>query len=86
MKIQLGAQIDGYAAVQTETIIVGATKEEPATGRKADVVKAAYTAAQAAIRQFKVDEKNWTVTDTIAKVANEWDCKPVEGERPRSAR
>ncbi|KAG8954181.1 Curved DNA-binding protein (42 kDa protein) [Tulasnella sp. 424] len=69
VKIQLGAQIDGYAAVQTETIIVGATKEEPATGRKADVVKAAYTAAQAALRQFKVDEKNWTVTETIAKGA-----------------
>ncbi|KAG9051088.1 Curved DNA-binding protein (42 kDa protein) [Tulasnella sp. UAMH 9824] len=79
VKIQLGAQIDGYAAVQTETIIVGATKEEPATGRKADVVKAAYIAAQAALRQFKVDEKNWTVTDTIAKVAGQWDCKPVEG-------
>ncbi|KAG8973358.1 Curved DNA-binding protein (42 kDa protein) [Tulasnella sp. 425] len=83
VKIQLGAQIDGYAAVQTETIIVGATKEEPATGRKADVVKAAYTAAQAALRQFKVDEKNWTVTETIAKVANEWDCKPgaIDGKK-----
>jgi len=79
VKVQIGAHIDGYAALQTETLIVGATASEPATGRKADVVKAAWHAAQAAIRQMTVDEKNFTITETVNKVAAQWDCKPVEG-------
>ncbi|KAG8907995.1 Curved DNA-binding protein (42 kDa protein) [Tulasnella sp. 403] len=74
VKIQLGAHFDGYAAVQTETLIVGATAEAPAEGRQADVVKAAWHAAQIAVRQLKVDEKNWTITETVGKVAAQWDC------------
>jgi methionine aminopeptidase len=31
-----GAHIDGYAATSAETLIVGATEEDPATGRAAD--------------------------------------------------
>lgn len=79
VKIQLGAHIDGFAALQTETLIIGATAAEPATGRKADVVKAAWHAAQIAIRQMTVDEKNSTITESVTKVAGQWDCKPVEG-------
>ncbi|KAG8863144.1 Curved DNA-binding protein (42 kDa protein) [Tulasnella sp. 330] len=79
VKIQLGAHIDGFAALQTETMIIGATATEPATGRKADVVKAAWHAAQIAIRQMTVDEKNSTITESVTKVAGQWDCKPVEG-------
>jgi len=79
VKIHLGAQIDGFAAISAETLIVGATENEPATGRQADVVKAAWHAAEAAMRLIKVGEKNWTVTETVAKVVKAWDCKPVEG-------
>ncbi|EIN09776.1 proliferation-associated protein 1 [Punctularia strigosozonata HHB-11173 SS5] len=79
VKIHLGAHIDGFAAISAETLVVGATPENPVTGRKADALKAAWTAAEAAMRLIKVGNKNWTVTDAVAKVASAWDCKPVEG-------
>ncbi|KZP00574.1 proliferation-associated protein 1 [Calocera viscosa TUFC12733] len=79
VKIQLGAHIDGFASVSAETLIVGATAESPATGKKADVVKAAWTAAEAAMRLIKVGEKNYAVTDAVAKVVSEFDTTAVEG-------
>ncbi|KAF9485173.1 proliferation-associated protein 1 [Pholiota conissans] len=79
VKIQLGAHIDGFAAISAETIVVGADAEHPVTGRRADVVKAAYTAAEAAMRTLKVGNKNWAVTEIVARTAAVWDCKPVEG-------
>ncbi|KIJ52591.1 hypothetical protein M422DRAFT_26168 [Sphaerobolus stellatus SS14] len=79
VKIQLGAHIDGFASVSAETIVVGATAEEPVTGRKADAIKAAWNAAELAMRLIKVGSKNWTVTDGVTKMASVWDCKPVEG-------
>jgi len=75
VKIQLGIQIDGYAVTHAETIILGAKNEGPA----ADVVKAAYEAAQAAMRTVKAGNKNWDVTDVVGKVAKEFDCVPVTG-------
>ena len=80
VKIHLGAHIDGFASISAETLIVGATEAEPATGRAADVVKAAWHAAEIAMRLIKPGEKNWTVTETVTKVAGAWGCKPVEGE------
>ena len=62
-----------------ETIVVGATSENPVTGRRADVLKAAHTAAEVAMRLVKVGNKNWAVTDAVNKVAVTWGCKPVEG-------
>ncbi|EJU04924.1 Creatinase/aminopeptidase [Dacryopinax primogenitus] len=79
VKIQLGAQIDGYASISAETLIVGATAETPAEGKKADAVKAAWTAAEAAMRLIKAGEKNYTVTDTVGKVVSEFDTFAVEG-------
>lgn len=37
VKIHLGAHIDGFAATSAETLIVGATEDEPATGKAAEV-------------------------------------------------
>ena len=79
MKIHLGAHIDGYAAVSAETLVVGASASEPVTGRKADVLQAAWTAAEVVQRLVKVGNKNWSVTDAVAKIAAAFDCKPVEG-------
>jgi len=79
VKIEIGAQIDGFAAISAETIVVGATPEEPATGRQADVVKAAWHAAEIAMRLVKVGNKNWAITEAVNKVAAAWDCKPIEG-------
>ncbi|KAK7033192.1 proliferation-associated protein 1 [Favolaschia claudopus] len=79
VKLHIGAHIDGFAAISAETIVVGATPENPVTGRRADVLKAAWHAAEIAMRTVKVGNKNWAVTDVVGKVASAWNCKPVEG-------
>lgn len=79
VKLHLGAHIDGFASISAETIIVGASEQEPATGRRADVVKAAWHAAELAMRLVKVENKNWAVTEGVSKVISAWDCKAVEG-------
>jgi hypothetical protein len=60
--------------------VVGATEANPVTGRRADVLQAAWHAAQVAMRLVKVGNKNWAVTEAVNKVAAAWDCKAVEGE------
>lgn len=75
----MGAHIDGFIAVSAHTIVVGATKENPATGRHADVVLAAYWASQAALRLLKTGNGNYGVTDIVQKVASAYKCKPIEG-------
>jgi len=79
VKIHIGAHIDGFAAISAETIVVGASEKNPVEGRRADVLKAAWHAAEAAVRVVKVGNKNWAVTDAVAKAAAAWNCKPVEG-------
>ena len=49
----LGAHIDGFIAVAAHTIVVGASSDNKATGKKADVTLAAYWAVQAALRLIK---------------------------------
>jgi len=68
VKIQLGAHIDGFAAISAETIVVGASAADPVTGRQADVIKAAWTAAEVAMRLVKVGHKNWAVTFRLGVV------------------
>lgn len=79
VKLHVGAQIDGFASVSAETIVVGADAQNPVTGPRADAIKAAWTAAEVASRLIKVGEKNWAVTDAISKVALAFGTKPVEG-------
>ncbi len=49
----IGCHIDGFIAVAAHTFVVGASKDNKATGRKADVILAAYNAAEAALRHLK---------------------------------
>ncbi|KXJ17367.1 Proliferation-associated protein 2G4 [Exaiptasia diaphana] len=67
VKIDLGVHIDGFIAVVGHTIVVGASKENKITGRKADVLQAAYLASE-----------NNAITDLVQKVADSFHCKPVE--------
>ena len=71
--------VDGYASIAAETIVVGASAENPVTGRKADAVQAAWYAAEASIRQMKVGEKNWTVSETVNKATKPFETAAVEG-------
>lgn len=79
VKIDLGCHIDGFIAVAAHTFVVGASKEKKATGRKADVILAAYNAAEAALRHLKPGSTNYQITETIDKIADSYKCKPVEG-------
>lgn len=49
----LGAHIDGFITQGAHSFVCTANKDQPATGRHADVICAAYFAAQAALRLFK---------------------------------
>ena len=53
-------------------------QESPATGKKADVILAAYYAAEAAIRSLKVGTPGQKVADVVQTVTGEFKCKPVE--------
>uniref|UniRef100_A0AAQ5X737 Peptidase M24 domain-containing protein n=1 Tax=Amphiprion ocellaris TaxID=80972 RepID=A0AAQ5X737_AMPOC len=53
VKIDLGVHVDGFISNVAHSFIVGVTKENPLTGRKADVIKAAHLCAEAALRLVK---------------------------------
>lgn len=79
VKLDLGAHIDGFIAVVAHTVVVGAGPDNKVKGKQADVMKAAYYAAEAALRLVKPGGENNAVTDVIQKVAESYKCKPVEG-------
>ncbi|XP_048324297.2 ERBB-3 BINDING PROTEIN 1 [Ziziphus jujuba] len=76
VKIDMGCHIDGFIAVVAHTHVL---QEGPVTGRAADVIAAANTAAEVALRLVRPGRKNKEVTDAIQKVAAAYDCKIVEG-------
>jgi len=79
VKIDLGVHIDGFIAVGAHTHVVGASKENKVTGRKADAIIAAHNCLEAAIRMLRPGQhKNMDVTDVIQKIAESFHCKPVE--------
>jgi len=75
VKIMLGVQLDGYAVTHAETVHLSSKTE----GEAADVIRAAYEAAQIAMRTLRVGAKNWDVTDVVEKVAKDYGCRSVEG-------
>lgn len=75
VKIMLGIHLDGYAVTHAETVHLS-TKTD---GQAADVIKAAYEAAQVAMRSLKIGAKNWDVTEVVEKVAKDYGCSGVEG-------
>jgi len=78
IKVDLGVHVDGYVAVVAHTLLCTAGTD-PLTGRKADVVMAAWTAAEAAQRMLKDGASNNEITKVIAQVAEAYKCQPVEG-------
>ncbi|GAV73573.1 Peptidase_M24 domain-containing protein/UbiA domain-containing protein [Cephalotus follicularis] len=76
LKIDMGCHIDGFIAVVAHTHVL---QQGPITSRAADVIAAANTAAEVALRLVRPGKKNKDVTDAIQKVAAAYDCKIVEG-------
>lgn len=79
VKIDLGVHLDGYIAVVAGTHVVGATKENPVTGRKADAIMAAYNASEIALRMIRPGGSSKDITDAIQAVTADFDCRPIEG-------
>lgn len=76
VKIDLACHIDGFITAAAHTILVGdATVDD----RRADVVHAAWSAAEAALRLVKVGGKSSEITKVFAKVAEEYKCAPIQG-------
>eukprot|EP00088_Acartia_fossae_P035362 TRINITY_DN3642_c0_g1_i1.p1 TRINITY_DN3642_c0_g1~~TRINITY_DN3642_c0_g1_i1.p1 ORF type:complete len:400 (-),score=104.84 TRINITY_DN3642_c0_g1_i1:518-1621(-) len=79
VKLDLGAHIDGFIAVVAHTLVVGASASNQVTGRKADAILAAHLASEAALRLVKPGHETYEVTETVSKIAEAFECKPVEG-------
>lgn len=75
-KIDLACHIDGFIAQAGHTVIVGGEKVED---KRADVIHAAWKGAQAALRLVQVGNKNTDVTKAFMKIADEYNCKPLQG-------
>ncbi|KAL6508047.1 ERBB-3 BINDING PROTEIN 1 [Orobanche gracilis] len=76
VKIDMGCHIDGFIAVVAHTHVI---QQGSVTGRAADVIAAANTAAEVALRLVRPGKNNKDVTEAIQKVAAAYDCKIVEG-------
>ena len=79
VKIELGAHVDGYPGLVAHSFVVQSNAKEAATGKKADVILAAYKATQAALRVIKPGNTNTQVTEIIQKVSDSYKVNPVEG-------
>jgi len=79
VKLDMGAHIDGFIAVVAHTLAVGASVDNPVTGRQADALMAAHLASEAALRLVKPGSENSDVTEVVGKIGEAFECKPVEG-------
>ena len=79
-KIDLGVHINGFSAVVAHTIVIQ-SKDEVVTGKKADVILAAYNALQTALRYMyiKPENTNNAVTAATKKICDAYKVTPVEG-------
>jgi len=77
VKIDLGVHIDGFVAVVAHTLVLN--NNQPVKGRQADVIAAAHTALEGALRLVKPGAKNTAVTELIGKVAADYKCNAVQG-------
>ncbi|KAJ8403977.1 hypothetical protein AAFF_G00343270 [Aldrovandia affinis] len=79
IKIDLGVHIDGFISNVAHSFVVGATKDAPAMGRRADVVTAAHLCAEAALRLVKPGNQNTQVTKAWNTIAQSFKCNAIEG-------
>uniref|UniRef100_A0A8B9HUQ4 Peptidase M24 domain-containing protein n=1 Tax=Astyanax mexicanus TaxID=7994 RepID=A0A8B9HUQ4_ASTMX len=88
VKIDLGVHVDGFISNVAHSFVVGASKDAPVTGRKADVIKAAHLCAEAALRLVKPGNQvregcvKANVFRCIAILASEDTGAPLTGMNP----
>jgi curved DNA binding protein len=81
VKIDLGVHIDGFIAAVAHSVVVGsnATLTPEQTQVRNNVISAAYTAAEVAVRLLKPGNTNHMVTQAIKEVADAFDVRPISG-------
>ncbi|CAM9980480.1 unnamed protein product [Ascophyllum nodosum] len=81
VKIELGCHVDYYSAVVGHTFKVGVdpAAADSVTGLEADVMLAAYYAAEVAAKTIKAGNTNTQVTEEVKKVADAYGVKFVSG-------
>ncbi|XP_038073152.1 proliferation-associated protein 2G4-like [Patiria miniata] len=79
VKIDMGGHIDGFIAVVAQTIVIGASADNKVMGRKADVIQAAYTCSEAALRKIKPGVQNYDITKLFQTIGESFECQPVQG-------
>jgi len=77
-KIDLACHIDGFIAAAAHTVIVGGA-DDKVEDKRADVVMAAWNAAEAALRLVQVGNTNTSVTEAFSKISEDYKCKPLQG-------
>jgi methionine aminopeptidase len=75
----LGCHIDGFIASHAQTIVVAADFDAPVTGKAADVISAARTCFDAAIRLIRPGKSVADVSKTLDAIAQVYGCNLVEG-------
>jgi len=75
-KIDMACHLDGYISSAGHTVIVGG---EEVSDRRADVVRAAWTSAEAALRLVQVGNKNTEVSAIFETAAEQFKCSTVKG-------
>lgn len=63
----------------THSVVVGASKESPATGRVADLMQAAHLGAEAAIRLIREGNTSTDVKKAVVAICKEFNVNPIEG-------
>ncbi|KAI9353248.1 peptidase M24, structural domain-containing protein [Zopfochytrium polystomum] len=79
VKVELGVHVDGYPAVLGHTFIVNPSPQQPVTGSHANVICAAFLAAEAALRMIKPGQSFREISKVISDIAAAYHVKPVEG-------
>lgn len=79
VKIDLGVHVDGFVVVAADTFLLGEAGPMAASGKQGDVLAAAYTAAELAVRMLRPGTKNGDITDMISKVADDYKVNAVQG-------
>jgi curved DNA binding protein len=79
VKIDLGCHIDGFIATQATTVLVASSFDTPITGKAADLVEAARTAFNAAIRLIKPGKHVSDVAPKLAACVEPFGVSLVEG-------
>jgi len=79
VKLDLGAHVDGFVATVAHTVVLMGDMNAPVTGVQADVMAAAVTAGEAAIRKLRPGCNAADVGKAIERVAEDFGVNVVEG-------